>query len=226
MALNMSPIGYCLQAALFSRPRKKFEIRSNFTVMKRLGLIVAALLFAGIFTVQMSAQTSQAGIKVAIIDSQAFASDKGITKYINALKALDTEFAPKTKELTDIQARLNQLAEDIKKMQSNPAVPVNPNDIQAKQDEGQRLARELDFKKKDAEASAQRRSEIVLGPIMQDIGKALQTYATSKGYTVVLDFDKLGQGILAFDPKADITAEFIAYYNTRPATAATASAPR
>lgn len=193
--------------------------------MKRLGLIVAALLFAGIFTFQASAQT-QAGIKVAIIDSQAFASDKGITKYINALKALDAEFAPKTKELTDIQARLNQLAEDIKKMQGNPAVPVNPNDIQAKQDEGQKLARELDFKKKEAEASAQRRSEVVLGPIMQDIGKALQAYATSKGYTVIFDYDKLGQGILAYDPKADITAEFIAYYNTRPATAATAAAPR
>ncbi|MBX7061168.1 MAG: OmpH family outer membrane protein [Pyrinomonadaceae bacterium] len=194
--------------------------------MKRIGLIVATLLFAGIFTAQLSAQTAQAGMKVAFVDSQAFASDKGITKYVNALKALDTEFAPKTKELTDIQTRLNQLADDIKKMQSNPAVPVKPEDIQAKQDEGQRLARELDFKKKEAEATAQRRSEVVLGPIMQDIGRALQTYAISKGYTVVFDFDKIGQGVLAFDPKADITAEFIAYYNTRPATAATAAAPK
>ncbi|MBX3281131.1 MAG: OmpH family outer membrane protein [Acidobacteria bacterium] len=194
--------------------------------MKRIGLVVAAFLLAGIFTGQASAQTPQAGIKVAIIDSQAFASDKGITKYINALKALDAEFAPKTKELSDIQARLNQLADDINKMQSNPAVPVKPADIQAKRDEGEKLARELDFKKKDAEATAQRRSQIVLAPIRQDIGKALQTYATSKGYTVILDYDKLGQGILAYDPKADITDEFIAYYNTRPATAATAAAPK
>ncbi|KXK01369.1 MAG: outer membrane protein [Acidobacteria bacterium OLB17] len=194
--------------------------------MKSTVLAVAALLFAGIFTSQAAAQTPQAGGKIAFVDSQAFASDKGITKYINALKALDTEFAPKTKELTDIQTRLNQLAEDIKKMTSNPAVPVKPADIQAKRDEGERLARELDFKKKEAEATAQRRSEIVLGPIMQDIGRALQTYATSKGYTLVFDYDKIGQGILAYDPKADITAEFIAYYNTRPATAATAAAPK
>ncbi len=194
--------------------------------MKRISLIAAALLFAGVLTSQVAAQATQAPGKIAIIDSQAFGAEKGITKYINALKALDTEFAPRAKELSDIQAQMKQIVDDANKMQSNPAVPVKAADIQAKRDEVEKLQRSYEFKEKEAKAFAQRRSETVLTPIMQDIGRALQAYAASKGYSVILDYDKLGQGILAYDPKSDITDEFIAYYNTRPATAATAAAPK
>ena len=124
-----------------------------------------------------------------------------------------------------LMARMKELEEEnrrLRKMYVEAKIKAEKGNMPA----GDWFGQFLDFKKKEAEATAQRRSEVVLGPIMQDIGRALQTYATSKGYTVVFDFDKIGQGILAFDPKADITAEFIAYYNTRPATAATAAAPR
>ena len=55
---------------------------------------------------------------------------------------------------------------------------------------------------------------------------SIQDYAKLKGYTAILDIDKLAQaGVIMFlDPTASITKEFITYYNQKaPATATTAS---
>jgi Skp family chaperone for outer membrane proteins len=69
----------------------------------------------------------------------------------------------------------------------------------------------------------------VLGPILQEIGKAMQDFANQKGYDLILDLSKLDGAamILAYNPaKADVTKDFITFFNARPATAATAATPR
>jgi hypothetical protein len=68
-----------------------------------------------------------------------------------------------------------------------------------------------------------------MGPILQEIHKALNDYAKAKGYALILDSAKLGNAgvILAFDEaKVDYTKDFIAYFNARPAATATPAAPR
>ena len=68
-----------------------------------------------------------------------------------------------------------------------------------------------------------------MGPIQNDIGKAMQDFAAAKGYDLILDAAKLDsqQILLAFIPgKVDVTKEFITFYNARPATAATAATPK
>jgi Skp family chaperone for outer membrane proteins len=114
------------------------------------------------------------------------------------------------------------------KMQSNPAVPVNQQTAAAKQEEGQRLQREFEFKKKEYDAALEAGSNRVLGPVSADIGRAIQEFAKNKGYSVILDIDKLAQAniILALDQSANITKEFITYYNARPASTATTATPR
>ena len=195
--------------------------------MKRIGFFAAAFVFAAVLSASAWAQAT-AATKIAVIDSTSFALEKdGITKFVNAVKQINTEFAPKDKELEGIENRIRKLAEEIKAATSNANVPVNEAALQSKNDEGERLQREYAFKKKEFEEAVNKRSQEVLGPIQTDIAKAIQEYSTSKGYSVVFDLSRIaGNGVLiAMDPKADITKEFIAYYNTRPATAATASKP-
>jgi Skp family chaperone for outer membrane proteins len=116
-------------------------------------------------------------------------------------------------------------------MQSNPAVPVNASAVAAKQDEGEKLQRDFEYKQKDAQAAyAKRRAELA-GPIFDQIGKALDEYAKQKGYTVIIDISALGQQnapspILLLDPSVNITKDFITYFNSRPATTATTAAPK
>jgi len=191
--------------------------------MKKFSAVVFGLVFVALFAVAASAQVP-AVQKIGWIDTGAFGDEKeGVTKYVNALKALDTEMKPRVTELQGLQSRLQVISDDLKKMTSaNPAVPVDQKAAQTKQDEGEKLQREFDFKKKEYDAAVEKRSGEVLGPVSQDISKAIQEYAKSKGFTVILDINALAQAsaILALDQTANVTKDFITFYNARPATTA------
>ena len=67
-------------------------------------------------------------------------------------------------------------------------------------------------------ASSERLQE-VLGPVYEDIGKALDAYAKAHGITLVLDVTKI-QGIVSASESLDITRPFITEFNSKnPATA-------
>lgn len=207
--------------------------------MKRFYTFALTLVFAAVFAVTAFAQagaqpTTPAPTKIGWIDTGDFAGTDekgtgGVTKYVAAMKSLDLEFQPRITELQNLDKKIKDIAAELQKMQqANATVPVNPATISSKQEEGQKLQRELEFKQKDAEAALQARRNTVLAPITQDIGKAIQDYAKSKGYAVVLDIAALANAnaLLALDPAANVTKDFITFYNARPATAATAATPR
>jgi Skp family chaperone for outer membrane proteins len=167
--------------------------------------------------------------KIAWLDTGAFADEKGgISKYLGALKQIDAEMKPRVTELQGIQARLKTISDDLNKMQSNPAVPIDQKAFAAKQDEGQQLQRTGEFKKKELDAAVDKRNNELLGPITADILKAVQEYAKQKGYAAVLDIAMLDQAhaILALDSSADITKDFITFYNSRPGSTATTATPK
>ncbi|MFN2500697.1 MAG: OmpH family outer membrane protein [Pyrinomonadaceae bacterium] len=195
--------------------------------MKRISTLTVSLLFTAVFAVAAFGQIQPAS-KIGWIDTGAFADEKeGVIKYMNALKALDAEMKPQVLYLQSIQKKIQDIANELNKP-APAGVPVDPKAIQAKQDEGQRLQREGEFKKKEYDATLEKRSGELLGPVSNDISKAIQDFAKQKGYTAILDIDKLGQAgvILMLDPAANITKEFITYYNTRPATTATTAVPK
>lgn len=201
--------------------------------MKKVTTLAVSFVFAALFAVSAFGQTGvPAATKIGWINTSAFGGDdkglNGVTKYVSALKTLDTEFKPRVTELQTLDTKIKSLAAELEAAQKNPAVPMSQQAILAKQEEGQRLQRELEFKQKDAEAAVQARRNTLLGPIMTDLDKAIQEFAKQKGYTVVLDIAALANAnaILVLDPTADITKEFIAYYNTRPAATATTASPK
>lgn len=200
--------------------------------MRRISLLAFGLVFTAMFAFSATAQ-APAG-KVGFIDTGMFADEKeGITRYYNTLVALEKETAPMRQELQNMNTRLNAIAQEIQRLQNPPAgVPSTPasnaEQIRQKNDEGGKLQRELEFKTKEYEALVQRLSGERLGPINQDIGNALSDFAKQNGYAMVFDIEKLAEAgvVLAADPAYDITKAFIAFYNKRPAGAATAGNPR
>jgi Skp family chaperone for outer membrane proteins len=207
--------------------------------MKNFRLIAAALMLAAMIAVSASAQTRPAGTtparpaapqttppasnapvpdsKIAFIDTGAFGDDKvGITRFVNAMKALEREFKPRQDELNNIQNRIKALADEINKTQS----VADPKTIQAKQDEGERLQRDLKYKQDQADADFKKRYTDVVSPISQDIGNALTAFANQRGITMILDISKLLPAVLTVNPATDVTQAFINEYNsTHPATA-------
>ena len=202
--------------------------------MKRINILAASFIFAIVMAASALAQTTaQPGAgKIGWLDTGAFADEKaGVTRYIGAIKSVEAEMKPRVTELQGLQTRLKTISDDLAKMQlacQNPAIPCDQKAAAAKQDEGQSLQRDFEYKKKAFDAAYERRTGEILGPISADIMKAVQEYAKQKGYLAVLDIAMLDQAhvILALDQTADITKEFITYYNARPATTATTAVPK
>ena len=213
--------------------------------MKRIRLISAALMLAAIVTISASAQTrpgtaaarpaapqtpaaSNAPVpdtKIAFIDTGMFGEEKGgINRYVTAVKAVEREFQPRQTELAGIQARIKALADEISKLSGNSV--VDPKTIQAKQDEGERLQRDLKYKKDQADADFAKRYQEVVAPISADIGKALDQFAQQRGITMILDISKLAPAILTVNPAMDVTQAFIAEFNSKNPATASAATPK
>lgn len=204
--------------------------------MNKFRLISAALFITALFAISAFAQTAapaaQGIAKIVVIDTGAFGGDEkgagGITKFVTASKALDTEFASVTADLQATATRITNLQKEIQTIQDQDAkgVPYDKTAAQAKIEQYQNLQTEYKRKQEDGKAKFDRRQAQVLGPVMQDIYKALQDFTKQKGYGMILDAAKLDaqQMILGYDDaKMDVTKEFITFYNARPATASTAT---
>lgn len=206
--------------------------------MRILSFIAAAFIFAAAAAVSTSAQVPAASAqpaKIVVINSAAFASKEGITKYSKAIEALDLEFRPAQTEINTMMTRYQTLATDIENARKAstpaPGVPAKAPDaavLQAKVDEAQTLELKIKRAQEDGKAKLERREAQLLEPIMADIMKGLDEFAKQKGYALILDAAKLVNNgiILALDgAKVDVTKEFITFYNARPATTASTAAP-
>jgi len=199
--------------------------------MKSLFAAAAGVLLCLTFAISASAQTT-GQLKVVVINTVEFDGKDGIVKYTNAMTALENEFKPLDTELKALATKYENLGKELKVIQDQinaGNVPVDQKSANAKVEEYQNLEIQIKRKQEDGKERFQRRQPQVLGPIQQDIGKAMQEFATAKGYDLILDAAMLDQQkiLLAYLPnKVDVTKEFITFYNARPATAATAATPR
>ncbi|MFN6964624.1 MAG: OmpH family outer membrane protein [Pyrinomonadaceae bacterium] len=206
--------------------------------MKRLNLIAASFIFAATaFAASAFAQasgapqTTPAGAgKIGIVNTSMFLEDKpgaGITKFKNAIAALDAEFKPVNDELNKMLQDYQNKVDAFNKKKNATGVPVNQEALAADATVIADLEKDIKRKQEDAKARYDRRQDAVIGPIYGDIVKAMNEFAKAKGYAVILDGLRLqeAQILLGFDDKYDVTKEFIAYYNARPAGAATAAVP-
>lgn len=157
--------------------------------------------------------------KIAYINTEAFGDEKGgITRYVNAMKSLEREFQPRQTDLNNIQARIKAIADEINRLGANTQL-VDQKSILAKQDEAEKLQRDLKYKKDSADADFAKRYKEVIEPISGDIAKSLNQFATQRGITMILDISKLAPVILTANPAMDVTTAFITEFNAKPATA-------
>ena len=191
--------------------------------MKTIRLIAAGVILAAIFAVSAFAQTTAS--KIGLINTLAFDDEKaGITKYVAAMNSLDAEFKTVYTELQTLATKIQALQKEIAGYQDiinkGGKIPIADADLQKKLEEYDKLGREYKFKEEDTKARIENRERIVMGPIRADIGNALQEFTKKNGFTVVFDISKLGNAgvLLGYDDTADVTKQFIAFYNARPAT--------
>ena len=155
--------------------------------------------------------------KIALVNSDDFNDEKvGIVRLVVAMKKVDTEFGPRRTELQNLQAQIEKATADLAKVQAMQTPAVN----QQQQEKIDQMKRDFQRKGEDAQGAYQKRLQEVIGPVYEEIGKALDAYAKAHGITLILDVTKV-QGIVSASDSLDITKAFITEFNSKnPATAA------
>jgi len=158
--------------------------------------------------------------KIALVDTDQFLDEKnGIARLVAAAKRVDGEFQPRRVELQTLNSQIEKATKDLQ-----TAAPVQDPKVSAQQqDKIDQMKKDLQRKGEDAQAAYQKRLQDVLGPVYDDISKALDTYAKARGITLVLDVGREHgvQGIVSASDSLDITRPFITEFNSKyPATAA------
>jgi len=160
--------------------------------------------------------------KLALVDTDQFLDEKaGIVRLVTAAKKVENEFLPRRTELQGLQTQIDKLTADLQR-----TAAVQDQKVSAQQQETiDQKKRELTRKTEDAQSGYQKRLQDMLGPIYDDIGKALDAYAKAHGITLILDVTKI-QGIVSASESLDITKAFITEFNSKnPATASLTPTP-
>ena len=161
-----------------------------------------------------------ANVKIAVIDSRVFyAENGGITKFKNEYQKLGLEFKTDREALQKLVQSVQTLDKELTAMRANKNVPVDPETFRKKQIELDQLSKKLKFDRDSYTERYQRREQELMVPINNDILQKISSFAQSKGFEMVFDRARLQNNgsLLWFKKSADITADFIKYYNALPA---------
>ena len=170
-------------------------------------LIAAFLLTLGSFaTGQAPAQAP--AVKVGVVNSGTFANPTGgITRLVNALRTLDTEFKPRRDEITALVARFDAL-------QQTPA-NTPAAQLATRREQAETLQIDIRRKQEDARVAFARRQGALIEPIQLSIFRALETFAKQRGVDLLVDVAKFPDGVLLINQGSDLTPAFIRDFNSR-----------
>lgn len=180
--------------------------------------LLLALLVASPLAAQTAAAPAPAKeiplSRVAWLNSRAFfAEETGIKRLIRSVKELELEFSGTESELSLLNEKLRTLVGELQKLQAGGE--ANAKAIEEKQTEGLQLQQELQAKQQQAQQAVAQAQQTKQGPIMEDIRKSIETFAKERDISMLLDGARLGEALLYTKPEADVTADFIAYFNEK-----------
>ncbi|MGH9837127.1 MAG: OmpH family outer membrane protein [Blastocatellia bacterium] len=148
-------------------------------------------------------------MKVAIVDVVAFKSE--VLELKVKYDKLNTEFAPKLRELETMQ---NTAVTKQKVLEENKT--LTPQQQQKLAEEIEQLKKAYNRSLEDMQTAGQKREREETEAIYEKIDKALNQYFTKHGITAVFDVRRLQEtGVIVHVkmPDANITADFIKEYN-------------
>jgi len=191
-------------------------------ISKKLFLFALIALLGTVCAQRAAAQAANVPVgKIAVIFSEAFQDPKGITKFAVIQNQLNTEFKKAQEDLDAAAKQVQALQDEIARLQKS-AAPADPKGIQAKMDQLDQLKKDSQRKLEDTQALYQKRRTDLLGPLQDEVGKALDAFAKNHGITMVIDGSQV-PGVIYASDTLDITRIFISDFNSKnPAAAANA----
>ncbi len=179
---------------------------------KRLLNLTLALL---ILTIPVFAQSE----KIALVDTNAFAYPQtGIARLIRVMESVEQEFVPRWTEIAGMYARLQK---ELEKYSFAGPIPTDPRPMTPERrkelkETADTMQRTIERREADLRLDYSKRLKEATAPVSLDIRNSLESFARSRGITLLLDTSKTAC-VVGCDKEAtaalDVTGEFIAAYN-------------
>lgn len=147
--------------------------------------------------------------KIAVINTAIF--QEQIDEFKAKVDALNRQFEPRVKEVQSIADKINALETTIKS-QSGVLTPARVAEM-TENLEG--MKREYQRKGEDLQAEAGRTKDRAFEPITGKLTKFAEDYTAKRGIVVLVDIANAVQSgtVLWYDPRTDVTQDFVAAYN-------------
>lgn len=178
--------------------------------------VVAALLMTPAVWAQ---QGGAAANKVGIINIQAAIASTAEGKQANA--ELQSQFAPRTAELQQIQKQI----EDVRNRLQTGQTTLSDEESARLTDEGQRLTRTLQRKQQDLQGDENDASQDAVSRIGQKMMSILDKYAKDHGYSVILDTSSQQTPVIYASNQVDLTQDIIHLYDQAHPVSGSSAAP-
>jgi len=178
--------------------------------------VLAALLVTPVVWGQSSGAVAQ---KVGVINIQAAIA--GTSEGKQAAAELQSQFAPRQTELTNLQKQI----EDIRTRLQTGQTTLSDDEKARLQREGDQLTRSLQRKQQDDQDDSNEATQEVVQRIGRKMMDILDKYAKDNGYIVVLDTSSQQTPVLYAANQIDVTQEIIRLYDQSYPVKATSTAP-
>jgi Skp family chaperone for outer membrane proteins len=174
---------------------------------------VLAAIVLTVLSVSAAAQQPASGTvpegKVVVINTTAFPSQIGELK--QKYDQIDLQFKDRYQKLQGYVDQMSKLENEIKAQQN----VLTADKLREKQDQYESLKRQATRENEDLRGEAEKALEAATKPVRDKLYQSLNNYSTKNGIVMVINLAGAAQsGALAFwDPKSDITEDFIKDYN-------------
>jgi outer membrane protein len=159
--------------------------------------------------------------KIAVINTAAF--QEKVEEFKAKIDSLNRQFEGRVKEVQGLNDKINAL-ETTLKSQSGVLTPAKVAEMTENLDT---MKRDYKRKAEDLEADAGRARDKAFEPITGKLGKFAEGYTAKRGIVMLVDISNAVQSgiVIWFDPRSDITQDFINEYNKANPVATAATKP-
>ena len=147
--------------------------------------------------------------RLALINSGVIQDQVG--EYKAKIEELNRKYEPQVKGLQDMADRINALESTIKS-QSNVLTPARVAEMT---EQLAQMKRDYQRKAEDLQAEGERVKNQALDPVKKKMSAFMQDFAARRGIAVMVDLAAGFEAntIVWYDPRADVTLEFVTEYN-------------
>src|ERR1043166_1129126 len=147
--------------------------------------------------------------KVCVINTSVFQDQ--VAEFKEKIEGLNRQFDPRVKEVQSLADKINALETTIK---SQSGV-LSAQRIAEMTENLEGMKKEYQRKTEDLQAEAGRARDRALEPVTAKMGKFAEDYTAKRGIVMLIDLANAVQSgtVLWYDPRADITQDFVNEYN-------------